>query len=197
MRIKTKIPVKNLSKSRHLHWQSAEKIIFKKILIVKKFFFLAVSILIVQFIFAQADTTKPIYLRFPTLPQFTIYKASDSTTFTRDDLKKRKPTVFIIFSPDCEHCQHETESLIANIDKFKDAQIVMVEYLAYEEMKKFYTNYKIENYPNIIMGRDAKFFLPVFFKVESLPAIYVYDKKGNFKQSFSGSVKIDKIAAAL
>ena len=147
--------------------------------------------------FSQADTTKPIYLRFPTLPQFTIYNVADSTTFTREDLKKRKSTIFIIFSPECEHCQHETEALIANIDKFKDAQIVMVEYLAYDEMKKFYTNYKIENYPNIIMGRDAKFFLPIFFKVESLPAIYVYDKKGNFKQAFSGSVKMDKIAAAL
>ena len=197
MKIKTKIPVKNLYKSRHPHSQSSEKIIFSKILIVKKFFFLAVSILITQFIFAQDDTTKPIYLRFPTLPQFTIYNASDSTTFTRDDLQKRKPTVFIIFSPDCEHCQHETEALIANIDKFKDAQIVMVEYLAYDEMKKFYTNYKIENFPNITMGRDAKFFLPVFFKVQSLPSIYVYDKKGNFKQSFSGSVKMEKIAAAL
>ena len=197
MKIKTKIPVKNLSKRGLLHSQSREKIIFKKILTVKKLFFLVVSFLIVQFTFAQVDSTKPIYLRFPTIPQFTIYKASDSTTFTREDLKKRKPTVFIIFSPDCEHCQHETEALIANIDKFKDAQIVMVEYLAYDEMKKFYTNYKIENYPNITMGRDAKFFLPIFFKVESLPAIYVYDKKGNFKQSFSGSVKMDKIAAAL
>lgn len=164
---------------------------------MKKIFILVITLVTVQQSFSQADSTKPIYLRFPTLPQFTIYKASDSTTFTRDDLKKRKSTVFIIFSPDCEHCQHETEALIANIDKFKDAQIVMVEYLAFEEMKKFYVNYKIENYPNIIMGRDAKFFLPIFFKVESLPAIYVYDKKGNFKQSFSGSVKMDKIAAAL
>jgi thiol-disulfide isomerase/thioredoxin len=191
------MPVKNLSKWDLLHSQSREKIIFKKILIMKRFFLLAIAFLITQFAFSQADSTKPIYLRFPTLPQFTIYKASDSTTFTRDDLKKRKPTVFIIFSPDCEHCQHETEALIANIDKFKDAQIVMVEYLGYDEMKKFYTNYKIENYKNITMGRDAKFFLPVFFKVESLPAIYVYDKKGNFKQAFSGSVKMDKIAAAL
>ena len=197
MKIKTKIPVKNFDEPWFFLPQPEEKITFKKILIVKNFFFLAFALLITQFTFAQADSTKPIYLRFPSIPQFTIYKASDSTTFTREDLKKRKPTIFIIFSPDCEHCQHETEALIANIDKFKDAQIVMVEYLAYDEMKKFYTNYKIENYPNITMGRDAKFFLPIFFKVESLPAIYVYDKKGNFKQSFSGSVKMDKIAAAL
>jgi len=193
LKIKTKIHVKN--------FKFANVIINKKLslkkIIVRKIFVLVIILFTAFQVFSQADSTKPIYLRFPTLPQFTIYKASDSTTFTRDDLQKRKQTIFIIFSPDCEHCQHETEALIANIDKFKDVQIVMVEYLAYEEMKKFYINYKIENYPNITMGRDAKFFLPIFFKVESLPAIYVYDKKGNFKQAFSGSVKMDKIAAAL
>ncbi|MDQ6755335.1 MAG: redoxin domain-containing protein [Bacteroidota bacterium] len=147
--------------------------------------------------FSQADSSQPVYLRFPTIPLFTIYKASDSTAFTRDDLQKKKPTVFIIFSPDCEHCQHETEALIKNINKFKDVQIVMVDYLPHEEMVKFYNNYKIANYPEITMGRDAKFFFPIFFHVESLPAIYVYDKKGKFKQAFQGSVKIDKIADAL
>ena len=167
---------------------------------MRRIFILLITLFITQVSFSQADeadTTKPVYLRFPVLPQFTIYKASDSTKFTREDLKKKKATVFIIFSPDCEHCQHETEALIANIDKFKDAQIVMVEYLSHSQMVKFYKDYKIENYPNIIMGRDAQFYLPLFFKVESLPAIYVYDKKGKFKQAFSGSVKIDKIAAVL
>lgn len=167
---------------------------------MKRVFILLITLFTTHICFSQthqSDTTKPVYLRFPTIPQFTIYKASDSTLFTRDDLEKRKATVFIIFSPDCEHCQHETESLLANIDKFKNAQIVMVEYLSFEEMKKFYDIYRIKNYPNIIMGRDAKFYLPLFFKVQSLPAIYVYDKKGKFKQAFSGSVKIDKIADAL
>lgn len=158
---------------------------------------LVTTIFSVQLCFSQTDTSMPVYLRFPTIPQFTIYKASDSTKFTRDDLEKRKPTVFIIFSPDCEHCQDETKALIANIDKFKHAQIVMVEFLPHDQMVKFYKDYKIENYPNIIMGRDAKYYLPLFFKVQSLPAIYVYDKKGRFKQAFSGSVSMEKIAAAL
>jgi len=139
----------------------------------------------------------PLYLRFPGLPQFSIAKASDSTAFTRDNLYKRKSTVFILFSPDCEHCQHETKSLIANMGKFKNAQIVMITYMPYNMMRQFYNDYKIANYPLITMGRDGKYLLPSFFKVKSLPAIYVYDKKGKFKQSFEGSVKIEKIAEAL
>ena len=164
---------------------------------MKKIIIVLVTVFAVQSAFSQADTSLPVYRRFPSIPQFSIYKASDSTLFTREDLQKRKPVVFIIFSPDCEHCQHETEALTANIQKFKDAQIVMVEYLSHAQMVKFYKDYKIASYPNIIMGRDAKYYLPLFFDVKSLPAIYVYDKKGKFKQAFSGSVKVDKIADAL
>lgn len=145
---------------------------------------------------AQTDSTKSVYLRFPNIPAFTIYKAADSTAFTRENLKK-KPSVFIIFSPDCEHCQHETESLIANINKFKNSQIIMVTYLPHAEMVKFYHDYKISKYPEIIMGRDPKYFFPIFFSVRNLPAIFVYDKKGKFKKSFEGSVSVDKIAAEL
>ncbi len=164
---------------------------------MKKLFFLPAFIFICATAFSQQDSTAPIYMRFPTIPQFTVYKAPDSTAFSKKDLQKRKPVVFIIFSPDCEHCQHETEALLANINKFKNAQIVMITYLPYNEMIQFYKNYKIADYPQITMARDTKFFFPVFFKVRNLPSIFVYDKKGNFKKNFEGSVKIDLISDAL
>ena len=139
----------------------------------------------------------PLYLRFPTIPEFTVYKASDSTTFTRDDLKKNKPTVFIIFSPECEHCQHETDALIKDIKKFKNTQILMITWLPYSEMVEFYKKYKIANYPNIMMARDTKFFFLPYFKVRNLPSIYIYDKSGKFKKTFEGSVAMDEILSFL
>lgn len=150
-------------------------------------------------VFSQKDTVieKPIYLRFPTIPEFTVYKAPDSTAFTRNDLHKKTNTVFIIFSPDCEFCQRETQMLLKNINKFKNTQIVMITYLPYNEMLKFYHIYKIAEYPQITMARDTKFFFPVFFKVRNLPSLFVYDKKGNFKKAFEGDVKPDSILAEL
>ena len=155
--------------------------------------FLNISLALVCF--SQADSL-PVYKRFPFIPEFTIYKAPDSTEFTRENLKK-KPTVFIVFSPDCEHCQRETKDLVSEIDKFKKTQIIMVTYLPYEEMMQFYKDYKIADYPEIVMGRDAKFFFPIFFRVGNFPSIFVYDKKGKLKDSFEGAVSIDKIADAL
>ena len=144
---------------------------------------------------AQADSTLS-FLQFP-VPPFNIIKAPDSTRFTKSDLSKKKPTVIIIFSPDCEHCQHETKELTGHIDLFKKAQIVMASTMEYSYIKKFYEDYKIADYPNIIMGRDPSYFLGTFFHVRFFPAIFVYDKKGKFVKSFDGNAPIEKIAEAL
>lgn len=145
---------------------------------------------------AQTDSTY-LYLRFPTVPPFSITKVSDSSKFTKDDLSKKKATIIIIFSPDCEHCQQETKELTAHIDLFKKVQIIMASPLEYIHLKKFYDEYKIADYPNIILGRDPTYFFGTFYHAHSLPAMFVYDKKGNFIKSFEGSVAIEKIAGIL
>ena len=145
---------------------------------------------------AQADTT-PVYLRFPTIPDFSIYNAKDSSLTTREVLKKKRPTLIILFSPDCNHCQHETKAIEANMDKFSKVNIVMITDLHYADMKAFYKEYDIASYPEIIMGKEAKYYLPLFYNVKFLPAMFVYDKKGHFKKAFEGSVKIEKILEEL
>lgn len=159
--------------------------------------FFASFVLSISAIAQNHDDEVPVYQRFPTIPTFEIFTAPDSTSFTRNDLKKNKATVFFIFSPDCDHCQHETKELQKNIAQFKNAQILMITYLPYEDMIQFYKDYDIASYPQITMARDTKFFFPVFFKVRNLPSIFVYDKKGNLKKSFEGSVKMMDIVKEL
>jgi thioredoxin-related protein len=148
---------------------------------------------------AQTDNVDslPIYQRFPEVPVFSITRVPDSTKFTRDDLKKRKPTIIMLFSPDCSHCQVATKDMLAHIDLFKKAQIVMVSSLDYSNIKKFYDEYKIGDQHNIIMGRDGTYNLGTFYKLRSYPSIFVYNKKGKFVDSFVGDIKMDKIAEAL
>jgi thiol-disulfide isomerase/thioredoxin len=166
---------------------------------LKKLFILFAASFIFNCAFSQTDTTQeiPVYIRFPFIPKFTVYKAPDSTAFTRDQLHKRKNTIFMVFSPDCTHCQHETEMLTQNISKFKNTQFVMVTYLPWEEMMMFYKVYKIAKYPQITMARDTRFFFPVYFKITNLPSIFVYDKEGKFVKSFEGDVKPQTILDVL
>ena len=107
--------------------------------------------------FAQQDTSL-LYLRFPTIPPFKLINVPDSTYFIKDDLKKKTPTIVMVFSPDCEHCQEMTKQITANIKLFKKAQIVMATPVGFSYVKKFYEEYKISNYSAITMGRDPTYF---------------------------------------
>ncbi len=163
---------------------------------MKKILFAFLFICCCKISFAQADTSL-LYLRFPTVPPFRIIKVADSTAFTKGDLDKKKATIVFVFNPDCEHCQHETLQLEAHIDLFKKVQIIMASPMEYPYLKKFYDEYKIADYPNIIMGRDPGYFLGTFYHLRSFPAIFVYDKKGNFVKAFDGSYPVESIAEVL
>ena len=163
---------------------------------LRKVFFLFLFICSVNPGMAQTDTSL-LYLRFPIVPPFKFTKIPDSTYFTKDDLSKKKATIIIVFNPDCEHCQHETKELTAHIDLFKKAQIIMASPMEFSYLKKFYDEYKIADFPNIIMGRDPGYYLGTFYHIRSFPAIFVYDKKGNFVKAFDGTYPVEQIAEVL
>ena len=129
---------------------------------MKKYFLYALLMLTGATGFSQTDTSL-IYLRFPIVPAFKLINIADSSIFTKETLKKKKPTIIMMFSPDCEHCQAETKELTAKIGLFKKAQIVMVSPIDFNYMKEFYNEYKIADFSNITMGRDPTYFLGTFF----------------------------------
>jgi hypothetical protein len=147
-------------------------------------------------IMAQADNT-PIYLRFPTVPPFNITQVPDSSRFGKDDLVKKRSTLIFIFSPDCDHCRQKTMELTANIHLFKKAQVIMASPLEHRILKRFYEEFKIADHPNIILGRDPTNFFGTFYKIHSLPALFLYDKKGRFVKAFDSSIAVNAIAGHL
>ena len=163
---------------------------------MKKCFLLLLALAAFYTSNAQQDTTA-LYLQFPDVPPFTIQTAPDSNTFVKADLKKRKPTLIMLFSPDCDHCTHQTKLLKTDIALLKDVQIVMVSFLNFDLIKKFYENFNLADYPSISVGRDSKFFLGTFYKLHTYPSMFLYNKKGKFVQHFEGIVEVKKIAEAL
>lgn len=142
---------------------------------------------------AQIDSANAPYLKSRGIPQFTIINASDSSVFSDKDLKKNFNTLFIIFNPDCEFCQHETIDLLKNIKRFKNTQIIMVTYMSREMMEHFYSQYKIADYPEITMGSDDKYFFLKFFRIRIMPSNFIYDKDGKFKIAFHQRVPMDTL----
>ena len=138
-----------------------------------------------------------LYAKYPEVPPFTITKVPDSTRFDKTNLQKNKAVMFMVFSPDCDHCQHEVKEIMANIKLFKDVQIIMISNLGYHYINTFYKEFKIAKYPNIIMGMDYRYLLGSFFNIPDVPSVFLYNKNGKFVKAFDRNVPVEKIAAAL
>lgn len=136
------------------------------------------------------------YLKNPGIPLFRLLETDSLHYLTKDDLKKNHKVLLIFFSPECEHCKHQMRDILADFNKFKDIEIVMATFQPFNEMKSFYEYFRIADHTNIFMGRDEKYMLPPYFRMQSLPCLALYDKKGLFITRFEGNQKVDTILNA-
>jgi thioredoxin-related protein len=151
-----------------------------------------------SFLYAQKDSIdmNAPFRKNPGVPSFDLLKTDSSTHVTKADITAKHKTLIMFFSPECTHCQHQTEDMIAAMDSLKDIQIVMATYQPFEEMVAFNQKYGIEKYSNIQLGRDTKYFLPPYYRMKSLPYLALYNNKGNFITSFEGNQKISTLLGA-
>ena len=143
--------------------------------------------------FSQTDSTEAPYKRFPNIPPFKLLLTDSSTYVTKDDLGKKKPVMIMLFSPDCDHCKHETEDIIKNIDAFKKVEIVMSTTNPFDKMVDFYNKYDLKRFDNIIVGKDVSYFFPVFYDIRSLPFLAFYNKKKELISVFSGALPVARV----
>lgn len=142
--------------------------------------------------FAQADTLPP-YKQVPVVPPFSISLA-DGTTFTKADLEK-KPTLILYFSPNCGHCQLETEEIIARNKALGKLQIVMITSRPVEDMKSFADKYMLHKFANIKIGSDLNRFVTQFYKVKFTPFSALYNKKGDLVKVYESGIDYDDLLA--
>ena len=159
---------------------------------MNKLIALGVSCLFAFTCFGQADPVLPPYQRFPSFPPARLLK-TDSSYFTKDDLKKKMPVMLMLFNPQCDHCQHETEELTKHIDLFKKIQIVMATTMPYDSMMAFHKKYKLADYDNIIVGQDVNHLLPTFYNIAHLPFLAFYNKNKELISVFEGALPIPQI----
>ena len=145
-------------------------------------------------VFGQQDSILPAYQRYPTLPPFQLFLA-DSSKYTKENVPKKRAVLLILFSPDCEHCQHETEQLVLKKDSLKNIFIVMATTLPIFKMKAFAEKYRLNEMTNVVVARDAYYFLPAFFEIHNLPYMALYGKKGKLLKTFEGTVGWEKVLA--
>src|SRR5438309_4922017 len=141
---------------------------------------------------AQRDTLAP-YQKNPTIPSFTI-QTPDSSWFSKSNLQPKKPTLILYFSPDCGHCQMETEELLSKMKEFPNLQIVMITSRPFEDMSNFATHYMIKRFPSIRIGTDPARLVTRFYDVKFTPFSALYDKKGKLMKVYEIGINMEEMA---
>ena len=142
---------------------------------------------------AAQNITNPPYKRFPTLPPIQLLLGDSITKYTKENIPAKKPVLVMLFSPDCNHCQHTAEEMYKNKEALKDIHIVMATVLSLTEMNTFMNKYKLSQMKNVVAGKDMYFLLPPFYAIKNFPYMAMYNKKGNLIMGFEGSMAIDKV----
>ena len=124
-------------------------------------------------------------------------KADSSFFVMKEVTKKKKPTVVIIFSPTCSHCQHQAEEITSHMKELKDVTFIFSTLYPIQDMAQYISSYGLDKFPNIFVGHDKGYMLGSFYKINSLPGIFVYNKKGKFIKEFETNVKAETLVEAL
>jgi thioredoxin-related protein len=164
---------------------------------MKKYILFFYALAFAQVGFAQGDSIQAPYLRFPNFPPVKLLMPDSISYFTKDKLPKKSPVMLMLFNPQCDHCQHETEEIIRSIGQFKNIQIIMVTSVPLSSMNEFREKYKLAAYENIIVAQDTHYFLPSYYMIHNLPFLAFYNKKKELISVFQGSMPIEKVLEEL
>ena len=145
----------------------------------------------------QTDPVQAPYKRFPSVPPLKLLLADSTSFFTKDDLQKKRPVMVMLFSPDCEHCQHEMEQIIKNIYAFEKTQVILSTTRDFDNMVEFIKRYQLDRFENIIVGKDVGYMLPVFYNIRNLPFLAFYNRQKELISVFEGTMPVEKMIAEL
>lgn len=149
---------------------------------------------------AQTDTTaKPLppFLRLPDVPSYKLLLMDSARYAYKYQLKKDMPVVVVYFSPDCDHCREETRRITDSMKLLKKVQFVFASYAPFAQVKKFYEEFQLAKYKNLVFGRDEQFFFPRFYDVKYTPFVAVYGKDWKLLRVFEGGSTVAKLLATL
>jgi hypothetical protein len=79
----------------------------------------------------------------------------------------------------------------------KNAFFVLVSFKSLHEIEEFCDKYKLHNYNNIRAGRDVKYGIPSFYRVEFTPFIAVYNDKGKLARIFRKGATVEELSQVI
>lgn len=127
------------------------------------------------------------------LPSFSFLLMDSTKRINTDSILSGKPTVLVYFSPYCPYCRAQTNEIIEGIKSLKNIQFFLLSDFPFNQVKQYYEQYKLSNYPNITVGKDLDSYFTKYFNASAVPYLAIYDADKRLKQVFMGKTEINEI----
>lgn len=131
------------------------------------------------------------------LPAFNILLPDSLTVFNTVNIPKGRPIVLLYFSPNCPYSQAEMRNIIKNMSTLKNVWFCILTNWPFRQLKGFYAYFKLNKYPNVIVGEDFENFFPQQYKPIGVPFTVIFNKDQKLKKAFLGTMpskQIEEIA---
>lgn len=124
--------------------------------------------------------------------EFELYKLTGEV-FKFKNFNLSKPIIIIHFNTECEYCHHELKSVIENIKKLNEFNIVCISSEKPSIIEQFIAEQKI-NYPqNLIFLSDKKKKFFYYFGTSAIPSTFMYGVDGKLKYKQLGEVSANAL----
>ena len=133
----------------------------------------------------------------PNMPSFKLLLLDSVTVFDTKDIPGGKPSILIFFSPDCEHCQAETASILKNMDSLKNVNFYFITTDSIHQMKVFNGYYNLPRFSNITVGRDINYSFSSKFSGAVPPFSVLYDRHKMLRFLFNGETTASQFLGAI
>jgi hypothetical protein len=131
------------------------------------------------------------------LPSVELLLLDSLTHVNTGDVKEGKPVALLYFSPDCEHCQNETRSILDHMDSLREVKFYFITNDSLDKLRIFRSIFRLDKYSNITLGWDNQFLFPRQFKGAYPPYLALYDRQLKQVGVFNGEVEASKIIALI
>lgn len=130
------------------------------------------------------------------LPSFTIRLLDSTTLFNTGKIAKGRPTVLILFSPDCSHCAQIAQSVKSRITEFGDINLYFISPpMPFYDIRRFAHINGLVDKKQITVGQDIDFFFGSFFKADTVPFVVLYDRQKQFAAVLTHMKNVDELLA--
>jgi thioredoxin-related protein len=123
-----------------------------------------------------------------------ILKFDDAKELSAKNLEGNN--VFILFQPDCDHCQHEAVMIEQRLEDFKDYHLYFISSAPMENIVAFGKNFHLFDKEKVKFAWTSTEGVLTYYGSIPTPSIYVYSH-GKLKQTFNGQTDIENIIRAL